>query len=355
MLNYIRDIPSIAVGPSASIREMLARIDAAALGLVLVVDPDQKLIATVTDGDIRRALLAGLELSSPVEALLKNRGPSIALPDTADEFELAEAFRRHQVRHLPLLDVDGRVVALAMPALSARATVAQALVMAGGFGRRLGNLTDDTPKPMLPVRGRPMMAWVIDRIAAAGIRDVFVSLHYRGDQIRDHFGDGSDQDLNIRYIEEETPRGTAGAVSMIPPSAKPLLVINADVVCDTDLSELIGFHQAEAADMTMGVRRHVMEYPFGVVECSGLEIRRITEKPRLPFLINAGVYVLGGAASAAVPSHGALDMTDLAELLLNGGRRVRAYPISGDWIDIGRPDDYSRAQAEPEAVAPPAA
>lgn len=348
MLKTIQDVASISISQSATIREMLVAMDRAALGVMLVVDSERRLAATITDGDVRRSLLHGLELSDQISTLLSERkiGRPITRGAGASQFDLEATLRQHQVRHLPLIDADGRVTALVIPAYEARQGGARALIMAGGFGNRLAPLTDDTPKPMLPVRGRPMMSWIIDKIVEAEIEEVFVSLHYRGDQIRDYFGDGRDRQVNIRYLEEAEPRGTAGAVSLVPPSTKPLLVINADVMCDTDLSALVGFHTEQGADLTVGVRRHFMDCPFGVVECSGLEIRRITEKPRLPFLVNAGIYVLGATASSAVPSEGRHDMTDLTELMLNAGRRVRAYPISGDWIDVGRPEDYQRAQQE---------
>jgi len=348
MLKIINNIAPVLVNQTTTIREMLLAMDQAALGVMLVVDKEDILVATITDGDVRRSLLHGLELSDQVSKLLAERkiGAPVTRLAGSSAFDLEEALRYHHVRHLPLVGSDGRVTALVIPAYEARQGGARALIMAGGFGSRLGALTDDTPKPMLPIRGRPMMAWIMDKIAEAGITEVFVSLHYRGDQIRDYFGDGRDRKLNIRYVEESEPRGTAGAVSMVPPSSNPLLVINADVMCDTDLSALIVFHAEQNADLTMGVRRHFMDCPFGVVECSGLEIRRITEKPRLPFLVNAGIYVLGATAASAVPSEGRHDMTDLTELMLNAGRRVRAYPISGDWIDVGQPEDYQRAQQE---------
>jgi dTDP-glucose pyrophosphorylase len=353
MIKLLHDIFPLLVQEATPVRDMLARMDRAALGVVLVADERGRLLATITDGDVRRALLQNLDLDESVGAMLARRAHAApaALAGSASETEIARALRQRQVRHLPLLDDDGAVVALAMPVIDEGSSEARALIMAGGFGQRLGELTASTPKPMLPVRGRPMISWVIDRIAQAGIQEVYVSIHYLGDQIREFLADGAERNLSIRYLEEPEPRGTAGAVGMAPPSTKPLLVVNADVMCSLDLAAIVAFHQEEKAELTMAVRRHEVDVPFGVVECSALSVRRLTEKPRLPFLINAGVYVLSPSACAAVPRDGRFDMTDLAQLLLNADRSVKAYPIDGDWLDVGRPEDYERAQQAPPPVA----
>lgn len=350
MFRTIGDLEGLTVSATAPMRAAMAMIDAAALGIVLVVDDDGALISTVTDGDIRRALLGGVDLGDPVRRVLAIKGerPSITGPEGAGADEIIGLLDHHRIRHLPLTDGSGRPVGLAVtdaPARPAPAVRPRALIMAGGFGRRLGELTRGTPKPMLPIRGRPMMAWVVDQIAAAGIEDVTVSLHYLGGQIQNHFGDGAGQGVRIRYVEESAPRGTAGAVSMIIPSDQPLVVLNADVMCATDLRTLVQFHADKSAAMTLAVRRHLLHVPFGVVDCEELHVRRITEKPSLPFLINAGMYVLGAEACAAVPGEGRFEMTDLAQVLLNAGRSVAAYPISDDWLDVGRPEDYQQAQS----------
>jgi dTDP-glucose pyrophosphorylase/CBS domain-containing protein len=322
-------------------------------GIVLVVDDEQRLLGTITDGDIRRAILAGKGLESPVLELLAQRVDSpYPKPITArlgtDSAELLHLMKDNLVQQLPLLDDGDRVVDLVtMGDLLPDADLPiKAVIMAGGFGTRLSPLTDDTPKPMLPIGDRPLMEYTIEQLKKAGINNLNITTHYLTDKISEHFGDGSDFGVEINYVKEEHPLGTAGALGLMPPSDEPLLVINGDILTRVDFRALLDFHHKHEAALTVGVRQYEMEVPFGVLDCEGPNVTRLSEKPRHRFLVNAGVYLLDASVHSYIPRQEFFNMTDLIDLLLENGRKVVSFPILEYWLDIGQPTDYKKAQED---------
>jgi NDP-sugar pyrophosphorylase family protein len=221
-----------------------------------------------------------------------------------------------------------------------------AVVMAGGFGSRLQQVANGLPKPMLPVGGRPLLELIVDRLRAAGARRVHLATHYRGELISGHFGDGRPLGVDIRYLEEREPLGTAGALALLRDDDEPLLVMNGDVLAAVDFRALWDFHRGAGADLTVAVRDEQLEIPYGVLELDGANVTAVHEKPLLRYAISAGVYVLSPTARRVVPRGRRFDMPDLVGELLRTGRRVAAFPHEGYWIDVGRPDDYERAQED---------
>jgi NDP-sugar pyrophosphorylase family protein len=249
------------------------------------------------------------------------------------------------VRQLPLINEAERVVGLAFVSelQEEEPLPIRAVVMAGGFGKRLGSLTEDLPKPMLPIGGRPLMELLIGRLREAGVRRVTVTTHYKPERIRDHFGDGGRFGVEIDYVIEKEPLGTAGAVALIEPGDEPLLVVNGDLLTRVDFRALLKFHRNERAALSVGIRSYEMEVPYGVVETEGASITGIREKPRLSFFVNAGIYLLDPATPKSIPRGKRFDMTDLMDALIQDGRRVAGFPIIEYWLDIGRSNDYEKA------------
>jgi dTDP-glucose pyrophosphorylase len=338
--------------PEASLREVAANLDRNNRGVVLAVDGEGELLAVISDGDLRRALLNGLTLESPVSRLIELRAgahpPALTAPYGTDPAELARIMESHGVNQLPLLDPRGRVADLAvLPETESGARPElRAVVMAGGFGKRLGALTEDLPKPMLPIGGRPLMELLIGHLREAGITRITVTTHYMPEKIRGYFGDGGRFGVSIDYIVEDEPLGTAGALAMLEPGDMPILVVNGDLLTRVNFRALLKFHESERAALTVGIRSHDVEIPYGVVETEGASIRRVREKPTLSFFVNAGVYLLDAAAPRTVPKHRRYDMTDLIDALIADGRRVAAFPIIEYWLDIGRTNDYEKALAD---------
>ncbi len=344
-------LQDLFVRPEISIRELLQCLDRGAKGIVLVVDPDGRLIDTVTDGDVRRAILASIDVGLPLQRLLdtKDRGDPAA-PVTAavgtPEIELLRVMGARGLRHIPLVDEHGRVADLAL--LSELAKDAElpltAVVMAGGLGTRLRPLTETLPKPMLPIGDRPLLAHIIAQLREAGIQQLHVTTHYRADAIREHFGDGQDYGIAIRYVHEDLPLGTAGALALVDAPDQPLLVMNGDILTRVDFGAMREFHRQQRADMTVGVRQYELKIPYGVVDTDGPLITGLSEKPAISHFINAGVYLINPDVRTLVPPGERFDMTDLIQAALARGRRVACFPIREYWIDIGQMTDYERAQ-----------
>ncbi len=348
------DLSRFLVTPAMSIREVMAGIGSA-LGLALVVDEDRHLLGTVTDGDIRRAILADIDLDQPVEVLLhQGKPPRRRMPVTAafgtSEARLLQMMTESTLRHIPLVNEAGQVKGVATLDDLAKdfELPLTAVVMAGGSGTRLRPLTDDRPKPMLPMGDRPLLEHIVDRLRMAGIRRLNITRHYKGNVIEDHFGDGRDFGVDIRYVDEKKPLGTAGALSLMEASDEPLLVINGDIVTNVDLRAMLDFHGEHRADMTVAVRQQEFTIPYGVVEMDGVELVGILEKPTDRHMINAGIYLLSAGVSRQVPAGQHYDMTDLIQDLISKGLTVIGFPIQEYWIDIGQPEDYQKAQADVE-------
>ncbi|MBI4539319.1 MAG: nucleotidyltransferase family protein [Gemmatimonadetes bacterium] len=347
------DLTNVIVSPDASLREAMASIDRNAKGIVLVVDRARRLMGTVTDGDIRRAILGGMSLDLPVALVLEQRAASsypgpITAPVGTPHAELIRLMNHHRIRHIPLLDPEDRVqdVALLSDLVTEYELPLTAVVMAGGFGSRLRPLTEELPKPMLPLRDRPLLQLTIERLRDAGIRRVHLTTHYKANVISEHFGDGSDFGVEIRYVEEDQPLGTAGGLSLLGEASEPLLVLNGDIVTDLDYRAMLDFHREQQAEMTVAVRAHGFRIPYGVVEIDGVSVVRIAEKPVSRHFINAGIYLLDPGVCRLVPSGQPYDMPELITRLLGEGRRVIGFPISEYWIDIGQVEDYQRALAD---------
>ncbi len=346
-----RDIDKLCVRPGDSVRTVIKRIDDGQCGIVLVVDVEHRLVGTITDGDIRRSLLAGKGIDDPVEAFLARKANSpYAHPATAPlgtpPAELLERMTAGAFRQIPLIDEHGRVAALAVlqDLLPVPAPALRAVIMAGGFGTRLLPLTEGLPKPMLPVGGRPLMEHIIDQLQQAGIRHVNISTHFMAEKIIEHFGDGQAFGVDLHYVNEDQPLGTGGALGLMSPPKETQLVINGDILTQVDFGAMLAFHQDNQAALTVAVRRHEIQVPYGVIECDGARVSDLKEKPQVGFLVNAGVYLLEPSVYEFIPSGQHFNMTDLIRWLLDAGRTVITFPIREYWLDVGQPGDYAKAQ-----------
>ena len=329
----------------SSLQQAIRNLDDSALQFALVVSPDGVLLGTLTDGDIRRGLLSGLDLSSSLDSIIRHE-PLVVPPEMSRDtvLQLMHANRIHQ---LPVVDETRHVVGLHLwdelmtPGLRPNLMV----IMAGGQGTRLRPHTENCPKPLLPVGGKPMLEHIIERAKADGFRHFILAIHYLGHMIEDHFGDGSRWQVKIEYLREESPLGTAGALGLLAPRpAHPFVVSNGDVLTDIRYGELLDFHCRHGAAATMAVRLHEWQHPFGVVRTNGVDIVGFEEKPVARSHINAGIYVLEPAALDTLSAGEACDMPTLYARLQEGSARTIVYPMHEPWLDVGRAADYSAAQ-----------
>ncbi len=338
---------NLTLSSNATIREVMETIDGNSKGIVLITDDNGQLIATVTDGDIRRAILTGKDLdASIIDLLILKTGSMYPEPVTASDKDNADKLlalmRSHKIKQIPLLNNKQQVVGLATieDLLPDQDLPMQAVIMAGGFGTRLRPLTEDTPKPMLPVGNRPMMERTIERLREAGIKRVQISTHYLKDKITDHFGDGAAFGVELNYVNEDQPLGTAGALGLMAKPDEPILVMNGDIFTKVDFRALLDFHHHHQADMTVAVRLHDINVPYGVVETDGLRVLRIVEKPTVQNFINAGMYLLNPDIHNYIRHSEHLDMPDLISQLIEEERMVICFPVREYWKDIGEFKDY---------------
>lgn len=333
----------------ATMQEAIASLNESAQQIVLVIGDAQQLIGTITDGDIRRGLLAGLSLSSPIESIVQRKALVVA-PQMARDLVL-QLMQANKIHQLPIVDEHGRVVGLhrwdAMIAPPIRNNLM--VVMAGGQGTRLRPHTDNCPKPLLPIGGKPMLEHIVQRASAEGFRRFVFTVHYLGHMIEDYFGDGRRWAVDIAYIREEAPLGTAGALAWLDPKPDgPVLVTNGDILTDVRYAELVDFHVRHGADATMAVRQHEWQHPFGVVRTQGVDIAEFEEKPVARTYVNAGIYVIEPRALDLLKRNEPCDMPTLFERVKSGGRRTIAYPMHEPWLDVGRPDEYREAAGADE-------
>jgi dTDP-glucose pyrophosphorylase len=339
----------VVVSPRISISEAIPILDHAGLGVLLLCEDGRKLVGILTDGDIRRAILRSVSFEEPCISIA-SRAPVVAPPQTSpvEALHIMEHGRKGGANHLPLVDREGRVVALLLRSdlITEDQIALSAVIMAGGFGIRLRPMTEELPKPMLPVGGRPLMELIIEQLRQAGIRRVNISTHYRPEKIVNHFGDGRAFGVELNYVTEDHPLGTAGALGLIEARDEPLLVINGDILTRVDFRAMLAYHREHRADLTVAVRQYDLQVPYGVLECEGARVRQMREKPRYSFLVNAGIYLLEPAVCHYIPGGQRFDMTDLIQRLLDGGRPVASFPIVEYWLDIGQPVDYEQAQED---------
>ena len=348
------DIARLLVSPSQTVREVMACLDASGAGIALVVS-DGRLAGTITDGDVRRSILAGVALDSPAAELLARKPPEaratplVAAAGTSDA-ELLALMTAHHLRQVPIVDEHGRVVDVALLSDLARPAHAdvRAVVMAGGYGTRMRPLTDRIPKSMLPIGDKPLLEHIIVQLRDAGIQRVNVATHYRNEVIVDHFGDGRGLSVDIEYVHETEPLGTAGALGLLEPSSDTLLVINGDILTRVDFRAMLEFHRDHAADMTVGVRAFEVAVPYGVVESDDVVVTAVHEKPIFKGFVNAGIYLLRPDLARLVPAGERYEMTQLIARLIADRRRVISFPIREYWRDIGQAHEYDRAVAEHE-------
>jgi dTDP-glucose pyrophosphorylase len=326
-----------------TIKDVVKILDQVALQIVLITDESNLLIGTVSDGDIRRGLLKGLSLDSPIESIVR-RNPIVVAPGLSRE-KVLQIMNSNKIQQVPVINKRNEVIGLHLwNELNSPPTHANLFViMAGGRGTRLHPQTINSPKPLLPLAGKPILEHIISRAKSHGFNNFVIAIYYLGHMIQDHFGDGEKFGVKIRYLNESTPLGTAGALSLLDPKPNsPFIVTNGDVVTDINYAELLNFHKQNNASATMAVKGYEWQNPFGVVQTQGLEIITFEEKPITRSYVNAGVYVLEPSSLSFLKKSETCDMPTLLKRLKEKSNSLIAYPIHEPWLDIGRPEDLKK-------------
>lgn len=341
---------SICVAPGAPIRDVLKKIDESTLQIALVVDEYGRLLGTVTDGDVRRSILRGVGLQEKICEIM-NSHPKTANFNENRESTLA-SMRSRQIFQLPIVDAEGLVVGLESLAdlLQVPLRDNPVVLMAGGFGKRLTPLTDECPKPLIKVGGRPIIETILLNFIESGFHRFYVSVNHKAEMIMDYLGDGSAWNVQIEYLRESFPRGTAGAISMIPERPQStFIVMNGDILTKVHLGRLLDYHQQKRAAATMCIREYEYQVPFGVVELSDQTILNIAEKPIHKYFVNAGIYALEPEVIDHIPTDSYFDITSLFAKIIEDKATTAAFPLLEYWLDIGRHTDLSTAQRDFES------
>jgi NDP-sugar pyrophosphorylase family protein/predicted transcriptional regulator len=333
------------------IQEIIQRMNKAAAEILLVVNSNGMLVGTITDGDIRRGILAGVDMAEPASVIM-NPSP-ITVPQGTSNETMLKIMRSRSIRHLPVLDSYRKPIRIErMEDLLDDLTKGNAIIMAGGLGSRLRPLTEHTPKPLIKVAGKPILDHILTGLKQSGIQDVVLSLNYLGDRIREYMDGGEKHHLNINYVSEKERLGTAGALSLIKPApSKPFLVMNGDLLTNLNFVKLLDFQKQYGYQLVMCVKRYTVPIPYGVVEIEKGKVKRLKEKPDINQFINAGIYVLAPICLKLIPAGKYFDMTDLITKAITAGFSVGAFPIYEYWRDIGRPEDLKTASEEQAKLA----
>lgn len=347
----MKEWKKILITQEVTIRDTLQIIDASAMQIALVVDEENRLLGTVTDGDIRRGILKGINLDDHVMKIM-NPHPTVAKSYERRDIILA-VMKLKRLNHIPVIDDDGRVSSVETLQDLLQVDVKDNIVvlMAGGMGTRLRPLTDDCPKPLLKVGGKPVLETILENFMEYGFKKFYLSVNYKANMIKEYFGDGNRWGVEIDYIYEDKPLGTAGALSLLPEKPnQPLLVMNGDLLTKVNFQQLIDFHSVHQAQATMCVREYNFQVPYGVVNMDQHRLTEIEEKPLQRFFVNAGIYVLEPKVLELIPNNEFFDMPNLFKKIINKSGETTAFPIREYWMDIGQLNDYERANVEFEEV-----
>jgi len=337
----------VIVSPQTPLIEAIAKIDASGLQIALVLSPDDSLLGIVTDGNIRRSILEENSRQIPVSEIMNAR-PTTAMVSMSREKMLA-LMRLKVFHHLPLVDEADKVVGLVTldELIGAAERPNWVVLMAGGLGKRLRPLTNECPKPLLMVGGKPILENIIERFAEQGYKRIFLSVNYKAQMIKKHFGVGERWGVQVEYLHEDTRLGTAGALSLLPEKPTvPIIVMNGDLLTHINFDSLLEFHTIHNAVATMAVREFDFQVPYGVVRMDGVHIAAIEEKPTQSYFVNAGIYVLSPEALNYLPDNTFYDMPALFDYLIMVKKVTAAYPLREYWLDIGRLEEFERAQQE---------
>ena len=332
---------------NATIQQAIRNLDQVAIKIVLVVNEANELEGTISDGDIRRGLLRGLDLNSLIESVI-HRNALVVPPEMGREMVM-QLMEANKIQQIPVVDEHHHVVGLHLwDEITMRPVRPNLMViMAGGMGTRLRPLTENCPKPLLPVAGKPMLEHIIERAKSEGFSNFVLATHYLGHMIEDYFKKGEHLGVRIDYLRERSPLGTAGALGLLKSRPdSPFVVTNGDIISDIRYGELLDFHIRHDAIGTMAVRVHEWQHPFGVVHTQGIEIVGFEEKPVARSHINAGVYALDPDALSFLDTDAHCDMPILFERLQSKAKRTIAYPMHEPWLDVGRPDDFQTANGQ---------
>ena len=343
----MKSVEELKLTVNSTIKEALQLIDSGATKIAIVVDADDVLIGTLTDGDIRRAILSGIALDQSIDGVF-NTNPTVVRENISKE-EIINICTTKKIYQIPVVDDKRKVISIDVldELLKPEVHSNKVVLMVGGLGSRLRPLTENTPKPMLHVGGKPILQTIVESFSNYGYVNIVLCVNYKSHVIKDYFGDGSKFGVNIEYVFEDERLGTAGALNLLSEKpVKPFFVMNGDLLTNINFEHLFEFHQANDAIASMCVREYDFQVPYGVVNLENGLIKSIVEKPVQKFFVSAGIYMLQPQCIDYIPENQQFDMPALFEKLIEMNKKAISFPLREYWIDIGRIDEYEKANSE---------
>lgn len=343
MPNFYKHI----LNQSSSVRDALMQLDQLASDAILFIVDDQNiLLGSLTDGDLRRGFIKGLGFDHNITEFIQPN-PSFIL-EGENAVEKLELFKSKNFKIVPVLNDNKHIVDIINFRETSTRIPADAILMAGGEGKRLRPLTEKTPKPLLKVGDKPIIEYNIDRLTKVGIKNINLSINYLGEQLIDYFGDGTAKNINIKYVKEDKPLGTIGSILLVDSfEHDDIIVMNSDLLTNIDYADFYKLFKQSDADMAVAATSYHVDIPYAVLEVNGENVvRSLKEKPRYTYFSNAGIYILKKELLKMIPQDIFFDITDLMDRILEMNLKLVTYPINGYWLDIGKHDDFNKAQED---------
>ena len=343
----MKNIEDITVKDSISILEVMKIIDESSKQIAIVIDENNKLLGTISDGDIRRALLKNIPLTESVKEIYF-KTPTVASINDSRE-EIINICKVKKIHQIPIVDSKGNLVGLEIldELISKEKKLNKVVLMVGGLGTRLQPLTENIPKPMLEVGNKPILQTIVEKFAEYGYLNIVMCINYKSHVIKDYFGDGAEFGVNIEYVSEKDRMGTAGALSLLKDKPQePFFVMNGDLLTNVNFEHLHDFHISNNSIGTMCVRDYDFQVPFGVVSIKDTKILSIDEKPKHKFFVNAGIYMFDPEILEYIPKNEFYDMPTLFKKLIDKNKKVISFPLREYWLDVGRIEEYEKANLE---------
>ena len=330
-----------------NMKKVLETLDKGALGIVLVVNNNGRLYGTITDGDVRRAILEGIDTNSSLDNFV-NENPITSNIDTPKK-KLIELMEKNGILQIPVVDEDNKIIGLETlkNLLSNKKVNNPVFIMAGGFGKRLQPLTNSTPKPMLNINGKPILEIILSQFIDYGFHNFYISTFYKSEKIKDYFKNGEHLNVSIKYVEENKPLGTAGALRLLPYNtfSSPIIMMNGDLITRVNINNFLTYHYESKSDLTIGATKYEFEVPYGVIQTEEQNFKSIIEKPKQKFFINAGIYIIEPKLIASI-AKGPIDMPTWINKISTDENKVNIFPIFEYWVDIGNKNQLEKVKQE---------
>lgn len=341
----MENFKKMLLDPNVSVIDSMKIVTDLGSQFAAIVDENEILLGVISDADFRKAVLNKISMDAPVSEIM-NREPKVAKSNFSKK-QILKIVQSFGISHVPVIDENRKVLSILniKDLIEEKVKQNPVVIMAGGLGARLGELTANCPKPLLKVGEKPILEIILENFIEHGFRNFYISVNYKSEMIETYFGDGSNWNVSINYLKEDIKLGTAGALSLLNvETTLPLLVMNGDILTKVNFSKLLDFHQKQNAEATMCVRSYDIQIPFGVIEANGDNLVKVIEKPVHEFFVNAGVYVINSSQLGAIKKNIYLDMPSLFSSILQSQKEIKVFPIHEYWLDIGRVEDFEKAQ-----------